>query len=73
VDDSVVIVRRRYLTRHLAIAGTVLAMSGAHADDLSTGQTIAMQGTAKGVAACISCHGAKGEGNATAGFPRRLN
>ena len=45
-------------------------MSSAHADDLSTGQTIAMQGTAKGVAACISCHGAKGEGNAAAGFPR---
>ena len=70
MDDSVVIVRRRYLTRHLATAGTVLAMSSAHADDLSTGQTIAMQGTAKGVAACISCHGAKGEGNAAAGFPR---
>nr|WP_236066968.1 c-type cytochrome [Paraburkholderia haematera] len=50
--------------------GTVLAMSGAHADDLSMGQTIAMQGTAKGVAACISCHGSQGEGNAAAGFPR---
>ncbi|MFM0207401.1 c-type cytochrome [Paraburkholderia sediminicola] len=70
MDDSVEIVRRRYLTTYLAIAGTVLAMSSAHADDLSTGQTIAMQGTAKGVAACISCHGAKGEGNAAAGFPR---
>jgi cytochrome c553 len=34
------------------------------------GKTIATQGTAKGIAACISCHGAKGEGNAAAGFPR---
>ncbi|WP_120289864.1 c-type cytochrome [Paraburkholderia sp. BL23I1N1] len=63
-------VRRGYLTMQLALAGTVLAISGAHADNLSTGQTIAMQGTAKGVAACISCHGSQGEGNATAGFPR---
>ncbi|WP_414695600.1 c-type cytochrome [Paraburkholderia sp.] len=55
---------------YLTIASTLLAMSGAHADDLTAGQTIAMQGTAKGVAACISCHGAKGEGNAAAGFPR---
>ncbi|MFM0729411.1 c-type cytochrome [Paraburkholderia sediminicola] len=54
----------------LAIASTLLAMSSAHADDLTAGQTIAMQGTAKGVAACISCHGAKGEGNAAASFPR---
>ncbi|MFL9862838.1 c-type cytochrome [Paraburkholderia fungorum] len=54
----------------LALASTVLAMSGAHADDLSSGKAIAMHGTAQGVAACISCHGAKGEGNAAAGFPR---
>jgi cytochrome c553 len=70
VDYSVMAVRRRYLTMYLAIASTLLAMSGAYADDLTAGQTIAMQGTAKGVAACISCHGAKGEGNAAAGFPR---
>jgi len=37
---------------------------------MMVGKTIATQGTAKGVAACISCHGAKGEGNAAAGFPR---
>jgi cytochrome c553 len=42
----------------------------ARADDMMVGKTIATQGTAKGVAACISCHGAKGEGNAAAGFPR---
>ncbi|HEV3427283.1 MAG TPA: c-type cytochrome [Paraburkholderia sp.] len=34
------------------------------------GRTIATQGTAKGIPACISCHGANGEGNAAAGFPR---
>lgn len=47
--------------------GTVVA---ARADDMMVGKTIATQGTAKGVAACISCHGAKGEGNAAGGFPR---
>ena len=35
-----------------------------------TGMQVATQGTANGVAACASCHGAKGEGNAAAGFPR---
>nr|WP_231937220.1 c-type cytochrome [Caballeronia udeis] len=44
--------------------------ASARADDMMVGKTIATQGTAKGVAACISCHGAKGEGNAAAGFPR---
>ncbi|WP_408585809.1 c-type cytochrome [Paraburkholderia bannensis] len=34
------------------------------------GRTIATQGTVKGIPACISCHGANGEGNAAAGFPR---
>ena len=44
--------------------------AAARADDMMVGKTIATQGTARGVAACISCHGAKGEGNAAAGFPR---
>ncbi|MDE1011910.1 MAG: c-type cytochrome [Paraburkholderia fungorum] len=70
MDYSVMRARRRYLSVHLALAGTVLAMSGAHAEEVGAGQTIAMHGTATGVAACISCHGAKGEGNAAAGFPR---
>lgn len=34
------------------------------------GRTIATRGTAKGIPACISCHGVHGEGNAAAGFPR---
>ncbi|MES2353623.1 MAG: c-type cytochrome [Pseudomonadota bacterium] len=34
------------------------------------GAQIATRGGANGVAACASCHGAQGEGNAAAGFPR---
>ncbi|MDB5761117.1 MAG: hypothetical protein JWQ21_112 [Herminiimonas sp.] len=34
------------------------------------GMQIATRGAANGVAACASCHGAQGEGNAAAGFPR---
>lgn len=70
MDYSVMRARRRGLIMHLALASTVLTMSGAHAENMSSGQAIAMHGTANGVAACISCHGAKGEGNAAAGFPR---
>jgi cytochrome c553 len=38
-------------------------------EDVSAGRNIAAQG-APGAAACSSCHGANGEGNAQAGFPR---
>jgi cytochrome c553 len=38
-------------------------------EDVSAGRTIATQG-APGAAACVGCHGANGEGNAQAGFPR---
>lgn len=39
--------------------------------DAQAGQRIATQGIpASGVVACASCHGASGEGNAEAGFPR---
>jgi cytochrome c553 len=38
-------------------------------EDVSAGRTIAAQG-APGAAACVSCHGTNGEGNAQAGFPR---
>lgn len=37
--------------------------------DVGAGRNIAAQG-APGAAACASCHGANGEGNAQAGFPR---
>ena len=52
------------------VAAALGLASTARADDMMIGKTIATLGTAKGVAACISCHGAKGEGNAAAGFPR---
>ena len=58
-------------TLAIGVVAVVLAFaSTARADDMMVGKAIATQGTAKGVAACISCHGAKGEGNAAAGFPR---
>lgn len=38
--------------------------------DAPAGQQIAMQGNGKGATACVGCHGANGEGNAAAGFPR---
>ncbi|WP_322048981.1 c-type cytochrome [Paraburkholderia sp. J67] len=60
-----------------AIVAMVVALpaGGAEPDSASAsvsplGRTIATQGTAKGIPACISCHGANGEGNAAAGFPR---
>jgi cytochrome c553 len=34
------------------------------------GQQIAANGGANGVTACVSCHGAQGEGNPAGGFPR---
>jgi cytochrome c553 len=37
--------------------------------DIDAGRTIAAQG-APGAPACVSCHGANGEGNAPSGFPR---
>jgi cytochrome c553 len=53
-----------------AIVACALAVSCiAQAQESPLGATIATKGTAKGIPACISCHGAKGEGNAAAGFP----
>ncbi|TFW31518.1 c-type cytochrome [Massilia horti] len=40
------------------------------AGNLQAGHQIATNGAPGGVAACASCHGAQGEGNAAAGFPR---
>lgn len=54
----------------------LLPLLGLHAPaalamgDAAAGRTIAMQGNGKGAVACVSCHGAAGEGNAAAGFPR---
>jgi len=68
VNDSVDTPRRRFAP--LLLAAAALLAGNAHADDIALGKTIATQGTTTGVAACIGCHGAQGEGNAAAGFPR---
>lgn len=68
MNDSVDIPRRRFAP--LLLAAAMLLAGRAHADDIAPGKTIATQGTTTGVAACIGCHGAQGEGNAAAGFPR---
>jgi cytochrome c553 len=53
----------------LAAAGVLALSSAARADSLADqGRTIATSGSGAAVA-CISCHGAKGEGMAAAGFP----
>lgn len=36
----------------------------------SAGATLASQGGGGGIVACVTCHGAQGEGNLAAGFPR---
>ena len=55
--------------RRLAAAGLLCAaVATATAQPAKQGQQIAAQGTSQGVAACISCHGAKGEG--LGAFPR---
>jgi cytochrome c553 len=70
VDYSVVKPLCRSLTILSAVASVLSWTCSANAGDSMVGETIATQGAAKDVAACISCHGAKGEGNAAAGFPR---
>lgn len=51
-----------------AAPASAAAAQPAHAD-IAAGRTIAMKG-ANGAAACMSCHGANGEGNPQAGIPR---
>jgi cytochrome c553 len=53
------------------VAMATAAIAPAHAQQTANpGMQIANSGTPDGVAACASCHGAKGEGNAASGFPR---
>ncbi|MDZ7662423.1 cytochrome c [Thiohalophilus sp.] len=40
------------------------------AGDIESGKRLAMQGNNQGATACVACHGANSEGNASAGFPR---
>ena len=57
------------IMRRLAAAGLLcVAATTVTGQPASQGQQIATQGTSQGVAACISCHGAKGEG--LGAFPR---
>lgn len=50
----------------LVVSG--LGLNPAHADSRA-GATLAQQG-GQGISACVSCHGARGEGQAATGFPR---
>lgn len=58
---------------HLGLFTALCAWSAAglaQAPDRTSGLSIATHGTPQGATACATCHGAKGEGNAAAGFPR---
>ncbi|WP_269502909.1 c-type cytochrome [Burkholderia sp. IMCC1007] len=68
MNDSFDTPRRRFAP--LLLAAAALLAGRAYADDATLGKTLATQGSTTGVAACIGCHGAQGEGNAAAGFPR---
>lgn len=58
------------MKRMLAVCATIAALDCAAAAAPDAGKTIAMKGSATGAPPCTSCHGAQGEGNAAAGFPR---
>jgi cytochrome c553 len=64
--------RTRHRLPGLAALPLLLAASLAapRVQAAADGAAIATKGTPNGVAACASCHGAKGEGNAAANFPR---
>jgi cytochrome c553 len=55
------------LTAASAVTAQAQAPSGGGSD---AGKQIANSGAPNGVAACASCHGAQGEGNAASNFPR---
>lgn len=56
------------MTRSIILGITAVLFSTlVHA--VPSGETIARQGNGKGAAACISCHGDKGQGNEAAGYP----
>ncbi|WP_418939748.1 c-type cytochrome [Paraburkholderia bryophila] len=70
MDHSFINLRRACATLAVSVASAFTVTPAVQANEASAGQSIAAHGTAQGVAACIGCHGAKGEGNAAAGFPR---
>jgi len=53
----------------LGIPGASAAHAGG-APDMQTGAQLAARGGPNGVAACATCHGARGEGDAASGYPR---
>lgn len=59
---------RRYVGWICRVAMVLPALASAQPQP--DGAAIAAKGGANGAAACASCHGAKGEGNPAAGFPR---
>lgn len=54
----------------MAAACALGALLPALASAQDDGAAIAAKGGKNGATACVACHGAKGEGNAAAGFPR---
>jgi cytochrome c553 len=58
-------------TKRIAVAAAIsLLMCNGATAQTADGATIAHAGVPPSVPACIACHGAAGEGNAQAGFPR---
>lgn len=53
----------------LGLPGAAAAQAGGQ-PDLQAGRQLATAGAPNGVAACVTCHGAQGEGDAAGGFPR---
>lgn len=62
--------RPNHRSRDLALALLGVVAGAAAAATLADAQAIAANGLPPGVPACQACHGAQGEGNVPAGFPR---
>ena len=60
--------RRTALLALLGLTATLATPAFAQKPNTDAGRQIAAQGTPQGVAACVTCHGARGEGMAV--FPR---
>lgn len=48
----------------------LLSQTALAAGDVAAGKQFTRQGNNQGATACVACHGANGEGNASAGYPR---
>jgi cytochrome c553 len=57
--------------RNAVVFGAMVLLPAlALAQPAADGAAIAAKGGSQGAAACVACHGAQGEGNPSAGFPR---